>query len=310
MLAKAFPLRVFQMEELFTLTIGDAGLLNEMCLVVTEGNSLLSSDSNPSGAFTLDDPHVEPQITSMLIASLPSKWPYLAWFDDLKSVLSVFEARDTEFCFTRTFHPAVIDAVCYNGFFPMSVPMRDNVYAFAIKVSYIRCVMDPNQLHVSKSTKKRAQYYQITVDKDFDQVVALTVQIKGENWLCPRLSQSFKEMHQKKELYKTKLHSIEVWEGDKLVAGELGYVVGSIYTSLTGFYVDKGCGSVQLCATGKLLHQLGFTHWDFEMSHKYKLDLGAKEYQRREWVPIQAKHRDNPTLLTCPSKNTGKLLSE
>lgn len=57
-------------------------------------------------------------------------------------------------------------------------------------------------------------------------------------------------------------HTIEVWDGDDLVAGEVGISVGQIYMSLTGFCHQSGAGTVQLQALGRLLGQLGFKLWD------------------------------------------------
>ena len=49
--------------------------------------------------------------------------------------------------------------------------------------------------------------------------------------------------------------SFELWHGGKLVAAELGYAQGKIYTSLSGAYNKEynSAGGVQLAAVGTLL---------------------------------------------------------
>mmetsp|Transcript_40110 Transcript_40110/g.56507 ORF Transcript_40110/g.56507 Transcript_40110/m.56507 type:complete len:146 (+) Transcript_40110:464-901(+) len=69
-----------------------------------------------------------------------------------------------------------------------------------------------------------------------------------------------------------------------MVGGELGYTVGTIYTSLTGFSNETNAGSVQLAALGKLLCQNGFTMWDLGMDMDYKQDLGTHLMPRSEYV--------------------------
>ncbi len=59
--------------------------------------------------------------------------------------------------------------------------------------------------------------------------------------------------------------SWELWSGDgELVAGEIGYIYGSIYTSMTGAYRKEyaGAGSVQLACTGAWLVKAGIRLWD------------------------------------------------
>ncbi len=78
--------------------------------------------------------------------------------------------------------------------------------------------------------------------------------------------------------------------------GEIGYAVGSIYTSLSGAYNTSGTGTIQLCCTGKILEEMGFKYWDFEMSHPYKLALGAKEIPRLEWSEIYSRCKIDPPI--------------
>jgi Leu/Phe-tRNA-protein transferase len=70
----------------------------------------------------------------------------------------------------------------------------------------------------------------------------------------------------------------------ELVAGELGYTVGAIYTSLTGFTSESGAGTVQLAALGRWLQRSGFQMWDLGMQMDYKAEMGAVLLPRRTFV--------------------------
>jgi len=88
------------------------------------------------------------------------------------------------------------------------------------------------------------------------------------------------------DTFPVKLYSVEVYNAHtgKLAGGELGYAVGTLYTSLTGFSCEDSAGSVQLGALGKLLWSLGFDMWDMGMSLAYKTKLGAEEMERGVFV--------------------------
>ena len=80
-----------------------------------------------------------------------------------------------------------------------------------------------------------------------------------------------------------KMRTFEVWDRatGALVAGELGYACGDVYTSLSGFSRMASAGAVQCAATAKLLARSGYVLWDLGMELPYKTKLGARFAARR-----------------------------
>jgi hypothetical protein len=100
-----------------------------------------------------------------------------------------------------------------------------------------------------------------------------------------------------------RLYTIEVWneETGALAGGELGYTVGSIYTSLTGFTKEDSAGSVQLVALGRLLVEQGFHLWDLGMDMEYKRGIGARLMPRDTFVRHVHQVRETQDHLVLPS---------
>ena len=181
------------------------------------------------------------------------------------------------------------------------------------------CINLPGDLHVGKSTRKKSNKFDITFNTAFDEVVEGCRQQHGEHcWLYDPLVEAFRAMkeagkvdaivlsdeaRQSRKIAPVRLYSVEVWNTStgKLVGGELGYTVGSIYTSLTGFCAEDSAGSVQLCALGRLLSQLGFDLWDLGMSMTYKTSLGSHLMPRKLFVEHVHRVRDTLGHLVLPS---------
>lgn len=88
------------------------------------------------------------------------------------------------------------------------------------------------------------------------------------------------------QLVATALH-----HGDgTLLAGELGYTIGAIYTSLTGFLDrrdprHRNLGKVQLASLGSLLERNGYAFWNLGHPHMaYKIELGAVKLPRAAFL--------------------------
>jgi Leu/Phe-tRNA-protein transferase len=226
-----------------------------------------------------------------------------------------------DYCYTTCFHPSLIGQLMMEGFLPIAC--GDTLCL--PKLHEQRCIIHPlaTNLHVAKSTRKKSKAFRITLNQSFDRVVCECQRQHGDVcWLYPKLVQAFRALHaapymaQQQQssssagrvavdnrLIPVRVHSIEVWNDStgELAAGELGYTVGAIYTSLTGFTRQDSAGSVQLMALGRLLQQCGFAVWDLGMAMDYKASLGCQDVPRTTFLRLLHEHRTVDTSLSFAS---------
>ncbi|KAG1692648.1 hypothetical protein DVH05_025126 [Phytophthora capsici] len=219
----------------------------------------------------------------------------------------VFHSQD-DFYVSRHFDPLLLSHLMYEGFLPIASEFQDKCFLLP-KLHRQRCLLliKPEQpQHVPKVVRKRAKKYKFVLNRDFDGVVEGCHEKHGIPWLYPPIVEGFKTLFQAGddgvELYpgsKVRFLTVELYDEatDKLVAGELGYTVGSVYTSLTGFSRANGAGTVQLHALSKFLYLAGFKLWDLGMSMDYKMSLGAKDFERDDFLEELYKWRPHEVLM-------------
>lgn len=157
-------------------------------------------------------------------------------------------------------------------------------------------VLEFQNLHISSKVKKliKEDRFQLTFNTCFEKTMEQIAKQHHYNWLKEPYITLLKQLYNKQNSkQKFSLHSIELIakeESNKLIAGEIGYVIGSAYTSLTGFSLREkrynNCGKLQLVYLGEHLKKQGFTFWNLGHPHMaYKKHLGIDIYSRKDFLP-------------------------
>lgn len=176
--------------------------------------------------------------------------------------------------------PEMIIQAYKEGLFPMAYS-ADSLY-----VQWL-CPQERGQLpiealHVSKSLKKlilknikRNGAYIIKVDTAFEEVMrqcATPKEDRPETWINEPLIQVFCELHDEGHA-----HSVECWDGERLVGGLYGIEIGGVFFGESMFSraanTSKMC-LVHLCAR---LWKGGFTMLDTQFINDHLQQFGVYE---------------------------------
>merc|ERR1740121_160287 len=205
--------------------------------------------------------------------------------------------------------PRLVVLLIWHGYLPMG-----GRGMLLPKIHLNRCLLiSPGTVHMGRKVRRRAKGFHLTLDQAWPVVVksvqehTFTKQ-KGDCWLSDALSAVYQAANSVSREWRREgvaFHSVELWHtaSGELVAGEIGYTCGAVYSSCTGFALKErfpGSGSVQLASLGRWLDRCGFEIWDLGMEMDYKLELGGKSVPRGEWAKHIRRLRNNVVSLRQP----------
>lgn len=214
---------------------------------------------------------------------------------------------------SREHTPSLIVKAVWHGFLPMYETSQGLVL---LKLHQSRCLLTPKAIHIGRKVKRRADNFRLSVNEAFSEVVKNVqehtwTEAKGDCWLADEFAEMYTLVNKLPASARRGISflSVELWhrESGRLVAGEIGYTVGKIYSSCTGFALKEefsGAGTFQLAALGRLLVKCGFECWDLGMELKYKKELGGEMHPRASWIATVQRLREEAVELTSPEAAT------
>lgn len=189
--------------------------------------------------------------------------------------------------------PEILMKAYAMGIFPMA-ESRD-----APDVQWVdplrRGIFPLDGFHISRSLARqiRRSTPRVTTDQAFTAVVAACADRK-ETWINPQVSRTYAALHQMGHA-----HSLEVWNGDNLIGGVYGVVLGAAFFGESMF--SRATGGSKM-ALAYLIHRLragGFRLFDTQFLTPHLASLGAieiprAEYHRRLAAAMEAPAQFNP----------------
>lgn len=147
-----------------------------------------------------------------------------------------------------------------------------------------RCVFRTDTPRVNRSLRRQlaGKAWRVSIDHAFEQVIrgcALPRHEHDGTWLLPQMIDAYVQLHRLGHA-----HSVEVWDGDRLIGGIYGVAIGKLFCGESMFSVESGGSKVALIALATLLHQLGFPLLDAQVSNSHTLSLGASELSRAQFL--------------------------
>ncbi|MBX7143121.1 MAG: leucyl/phenylalanyl-tRNA--protein transferase [Oligoflexia bacterium] len=169
-----------------------------------------------------------------------------------------------------------------------------------------RAILCFDELHISRSLHKfrRTTSWKVLFDVDFHAVILRCAELKnrgrqGGTWITPDIVSAYCDMHAAGYA-----HSVECYDGSKLIGGLYGVCIGSMFAAESSFYRESNASKLALCELVLYLKQHGFTWLDCQQLTPFSKGFGAKEISRKQFIDLLNKATSKPSSAFENSKST------
>ncbi|HAW62341.1 MAG TPA: leucyl/phenylalanyl-tRNA--protein transferase [Pseudomonas sp.] len=158
-----------------------------------------------------------------------------------------------------------------------------------------RTVLFPDELHVSRSLRKRMRHgdYQVTFDKAFAEVIqgcAGPRSYADGTWITTPMQDAYIRLHEMGVA-----HSVEVWQQGQLVGGLYGLAMGELFFGESMFSRATDASKVGFVTLVERLREWGFALIDCQMPTRHLESFGARSIPRAAFAEALAMHLDRPS---------------
>ncbi len=166
-----------------------------------------------------------------------------------------------------------------------------------------RCVLFPDKLKVAKSMRPlfNQKRFRVTYDERFSEVIDQCSKLERKDqegtWLTDEMISAYKTLHNGGIA-----HSVEVWQGEKLVGGLYGIALGKIFFGESMFSLEKNASKFGFITLVNHLITRGYVLIDCQQDTPHMRSLGAELLSADEFYQYC---ENNLNVETDPGKWTG-----
>jgi leucyl/phenylalanyl-tRNA---protein transferase len=127
----------------------------------------------------------------------------------------------------------------------------------------------------------RSDCYTVTLNRDFDRVIdgcAEALPNRPRTWINTRIRTLYRKLHDRRHC-----HSIEAYDGDRLVGGLYGVTLGRAFFGESMFHRSRDASKVALVHLVARLRAGGFRLLDTQFVTDHLKTFGAVELPRRQY---------------------------
>jgi leucyl/phenylalanyl-tRNA--protein transferase len=147
-----------------------------------------------------------------------------------------------------------------------------------------RAIFDLETFRVPRrlAQKLRQGRFQFTMNQAFEEVIhgcAEPAPGREQTWISPRFIRAYTELHRQGYA-----HSVEVWQGGRLVGGLYGVALGGFFAGESMFHRATDASKAALCFLVDHLRKRDFRLFDTQVATPVTRQMGAVDIPRREYL--------------------------
>lgn len=167
-----------------------------------------------------------------------------------------------------------------------------------------RAVLLPSQLSVPRTVRQllRRTGWQTTLDQAFPAVLERCADRADGTWITPAMQTGYVELHRAGIA-----HSLEVWDGERLVGGLYGVQCGQVFSGESMFFTESGASKVAVVDLCSRMREAGARILDTQQESEHLLAMGQVLADRGEYVAAVRALRDEPAVLPVDRRPVARL---